>query len=128
MKNEVKNEGSQMELNYETIRDARCFDATAPRGKEMFRQDIIPHGDGIFTNADGDLYEIAIPKGSDSEDGYVLIEKKDVPEPVRTEIARLKERRPDRTWVDCYQEAVLNLENQGNGGLAKSNPLDPMLR
>jgi hypothetical protein len=85
-------------------------------------------GDGKFTNAEGDIYELAIQRDSDWEASYVLREKKDVPEVVRKEIARLKERGSNRSWVDLYRSAVINVEYQGKKDFSKSEPLDPMMR
>ena len=126
--NHKRSEGSQRELNFEKIHDARCFDGTEPEGREISRQELVPIGDGKFTNAEGDIYELATQRDSDLEAGYFLVEKKNISEAERKEVARLKERGSKRSWVDLYRSAVINIEYERKGGLPKPEPLDPMMR
>jgi hypothetical protein len=99
----------QQDLDFEMIHSALCWDETAPERKEESRQDLTQLGEDEFVNSRGDIYAPAIRRPVDKEQKYVLREKNDVPEEVRREITRLKERFPDRTWVDLYLMAKLNL-------------------
>ena len=98
--NNKGSEGFRSALNAEIVHGALCYDGTALEGKEIFRQELLSMGDGRYTNPNGDVYERAIPRDSDSEDHYVLLEKKRVPEPARAGVPFQKKSQPKNEWLD----------------------------
>lgn len=120
-------QNEQLKLDFETVHGALCYDGTMPSGKEIFKQDLTPIDEETFTNAAGDVYERAVPRG-DGVDRFVLKEKADVPDEVRAEMERVAKELAGKSWVDYYNVAKTNIALREKGWPHKSEPLDPMLR
>jgi len=68
-----------MEMDFETIHGALCFDSTLPPGKEIITQDLTLESNGKYINAVGDVYERAIDRQDGGPERYVLVKKKELP-------------------------------------------------